>query len=230
MKTLFLSLLIFGIIFADSLAQGDKTPLMKHPDSSKWDNLFTADLKNATFSEGVWHNNNGVLFPDVDQVIWSKKIYENFILDLEFKNVEGTNSGVIVYCSDMANWIPNSVEIQIADDFADVWKNADKTWHCAAIFGHLAPSKSVVKKPGEWNRMTISCIGKNIRVVLNNELVTVMDMNLWTRATLNPDGTKIPDWLSTPFSKLATKGYIGLQGKHANAIVYFRNIKIRELK
>ena len=43
--------------------------------------------------------------------------YENFIVDLEFKNEKGTNSGVIVYCTDRKDWIPNSVEVQIADDF-----------------------------------------------------------------------------------------------------------------
>ena len=36
--------------------------------------------------------------------------YDNFVLDLEFKTESGTNSGVIVYCSDRRNWIPNSLE------------------------------------------------------------------------------------------------------------------------
>jgi hypothetical protein len=29
---------------------------------------------------------------------------------------------------------------------------------------------------------------------------------------------------------LPTRGFIGLQGKHAGAPIYFRNIKIKELK
>jgi len=52
-------------------------------------------------------------------------------------------------------------------------------------------------------------------VALNDELVNEMDMDLWTSATKNPDGSDIPAWLSTPFNKLATHGFIGLQGKHA---------------
>jgi hypothetical protein len=55
-------------------------------------------------------------------------------------------------------------------------------------------------------------------------------MDLWTSATKNPDGSEIPSWLSTPFNQLKTKGYIGLQGKHAGAPIYFRNVKIKELK
>jgi hypothetical protein len=79
-------------------------------------------------------------------------------VDLEFKTANGTNSGVIVYCSNPNNWIPNSVEIQIADDFAPQWAKSPKTWQCAAIFGHLAAKKIAVKKPGEWNRMTITIV------------------------------------------------------------------------
>ena len=59
-----------------------------------------------------------------DKCIWTKKVYDNFVLDLEFKNAPETNSGVIVYCSDAEDWIPNSVEIQIADDYNDKWAKA----------------------------------------------------------------------------------------------------------
>ena len=87
-----------------------------------------------------------------------------------------------------------------------------------------------MKKPGEWNRYKITCKDKMITVVLNGEKVTEMDMAKWTSATENPDGSKIPPWLSTPFAELATKGKIGLQGKHAGAPIYFRNLKIKEIK
>jgi hypothetical protein len=149
---------------------------------------------------------------------------------LEFKTADGTNSGVIVYCSDTKRWIPNSVEIQIADDFAEKWANSPETWQCAAVFGHLPAKKSLVKKPGEWNRMTIACKDQMIYVVLNGKLVTETDMSNWTLATTNPDGSEIPSWLSKPKAELPTKGKIGLQGKHAGAPIYFRNVKIKELR
>ncbi len=201
-----------------------------HPNTENWPDLFEADLSNAIFPEGVWTVEDGVLTASEDQAIWTKKDHDNFILDLEFKTAPGTNSGVIVYCSDMKNWIPNSVEIQIADDFAEKWSKAPDTWHCGAIFGHLAPSKSVVKKPGQWNRFTIRCRDQKIDVALNGQRITSMDMSLWTSAKTNPDGSEIPSWLSKPLSELPTKGKIGLQGKHAGAPIWFRNIKIRELR
>ena len=200
------------------------------PREPRWADLFAPDLSNAEFPAGIWTVADGVLTASEDQAIWTKRDYENFVLDLEFMTAPGTNSGVIVYCSDVANWIPNSVEIQIADDFADEWAKAPATWHCGAIFGHLAPAKSAVKKPGEWNRYTITCAGKRISVVLNGETVTDMDMSLWTSAKANPDGGEIPAWLSRPKAELATKGRIGFQGKHAGAPIYFRNVKIKEMQ
>ena len=38
--------------------------------------------------------------------------------------------------------------------------------------------------------------------------------------------SEIPSWLPTPFAELPTKGYIGLQGKHGDANIFFRNVRI----
>jgi hypothetical protein len=216
-----------GIAFGQLGLEG---PPPLEPDTSGWQDLFAPDLSNAVFSEGVWYVKDGVLTADKDECIWTKKQYKNFILSLEFKNAPGSNSGVIVYCSDLKNWIPNSIEIQICDDFSEKWSKMPPTWHCGAIFGRLAPKKSVVRKPGEWNRMVIKCVGPMIYVVLNGELVTEMDMRKWTSAKTNPDGSSIPPWLSRPAAELDQVGYIGLQGKHGDAAIYFRNIKILELQ
>jgi hypothetical protein len=136
---------------------------------------------------------------------------------------------VLVYATDTNNWIPNSVEIQIADDYAPQWAKSPKTWQCAAIFGRLAPTRQTVKQPGQWNRMTITCKGQQIEVMLNGEGVTQMDMTKWTSATKNPDGSAIPAWLNRPLAELATKGHVGLQGQHSGAPIYFRNMKIKQL-
>jgi hypothetical protein len=198
-----------------------------HPDSSSWNDLFAADLSDAVFPQGVWTFEDGVLTAAKDECIWTRKDYDNFVLDLEFKNAPDTNSGVIVYCSEMKNWIPNSVEIQIADDHSDKWGNAPKTWQCGAVFGRLPASDSVVKKPGEWNRMTVTCRGPKIHIALNGKAVAEMDMRKWTSAKQNPDGSEIPSWLSKPLAEIPTQGRVGLQGKHAGAPIWFRNMKIR---
>ena len=197
----------------------------------EWKPLFNTELSNSIFPKAAWNiDANGNLTAIEDQCIFTQKTYKNFVLDLEFKTADGTNSGVIVHCSDTENWIPNSVEIQIADDYATEWSKADPTWQCGAIFGHLAAEKRMVKKPGEWNHYTITCVDRQIWVVLNGELVNHMDMNRWLSGSQNPDGSAIPPWLSKPFATLPLEGHIGLQGKHAGAPIWFRNIQIREIK
>jgi hypothetical protein len=227
MKKKLLSCLLIAVSL--SCYSQNSHPKSNHPDSKPWDNLFKEDLSDADYAPGVWTSKDGIITADEDQIIFSKLEYENFVLDLEFNMEPGANSGVVVYCTNKKDWIPNSVEIQIADDSHEKWANSPGTWQCAAIFGHLAPSEKVAKKPGEWNRMTITCKAQIINVVLNDKPVTSMDMSKWTSSKTNPDGSEIPSWLSNPFSGLPTKGFIGLQGKHAGAKVYFRNVKIAEL-
>ena len=87
----------------------------------------------------------------------------------------------------------------------------------------------MVKQPGEWNRYTITCQGQLIYVVLNNQLVNIIDLSQFTSATVNPDGTKPPAWFSKAPATLPLHGFIGLQGKHAGAPIYYRNLKIKPL-
>ena len=122
------------------------------------------------------------------------------------------------------------MEIQIGDDYYFKDKGWVPNYMCGGIFGHLAPVKTLVKPAGEWTHMNIRCEGQQITVILNGEISADMDMALWTSATKNQDGSDIPSWLPTPFAELPTKGYIGLQGKHGEANIYFRNIKIAPIK
>jgi hypothetical protein len=202
-----------------------------HPDTSTegWNNLFNADLSNAKDPKGVWSISDGIITASEDHNIWSPKEYDNFIIDLEFKTAEGTNSGVVVYASDIDDWIPNSVEIQIADDYAKQWSEAPATWQCGAAFGRLEATERRVKQPGEWNRYTITAKDNIIDIALNGALVNRLDMSKWTHPTTNPDGSEIPSWLSKPLATLPTRGHIGFQGKHAGAPIYFRNIRVKEL-
>lgn len=204
-------------------------PLASAEDEEAFEPLFNDDLSNATFPEGVWtRDKDGVITASKDQIIWTKKDYENFVLKLEFKNGEGTNSGVFVHASDTKNWVTDSVEIQLADDFSEKWSSKPGSWQCAAIFGRQAASIKAVKKPGEWNQMTISVSGPLITVELNGQKVNSVDLSDFTNATKNPDGTTPPKWLSKPLAKLPRKGKIGFQGKHGGAPIFLRKVEIME--
>jgi len=194
-----------------------------------WKPLVAEDGSNAEFSADAWALKDGVWEASKDACLWTRDSFENYLLDLEFKTAEGTNSGVILHCSDVKEWIPNSVEVQIADPFAEKWAKADSKMHGGGIFGHLAPLQQVTRKPGEWNRMVIQAKGDEITVWLNGVQTAHMDMSEWTSEKINPDGSKIPGWLSKSKATLATKGRIGLQGKHGAAQVWFRNMRIKAM-
>jgi hypothetical protein len=224
-----LSVLLAGLTIATVWAD-DAVSVKSHPDSTNWQNLFNPDLSNAIYPKGIWRYENGELIATEDQFIWTKKEYENFAVDLEFKNVEGSNSGVMLYCTDLNNPYSHVVEVQLLDDYAKQWASIAKNWQCAAIFGHQAPTKQMVKKPGPWNRMTVTCRGPRISVVLNGELVTELDMRKCTSAKTNPDGSEIPPFLGQPpLAQMPTKGHIGLQGSHHGVPTDFRNVKFKLL-
>ncbi len=225
------SALAILIFFCSSMYA--QKPAVAHPNTSDsgWVDLFKPDLSNAIFPKKVWSvNKDGIFTASKDETLWSEKMYDNFIVDLEFKTAKGSNSGVFVHGSDLQHPIENAVEIQITDDFDKEWATSPPDWQCAAIFGHQSASIHNVKKPGEWNHYTISCIGRKIWVVLNYQLVNVCDLSLFTSGKKNPDGTDIPEWLNKPYAEIELRGHIGFQGKHAGKPIYFRNIRIKELK
>jgi hypothetical protein len=193
--------------------------------------LFKEDLSNATFPEGVWtRDENGILTASKDQIIWSNDDYDDFILSLEFKNGEGTNSGVFVHASDTNAWVTDSIEVQLADDFSPKWASKPRSWQCGAIFGRQGAYARAVKAPGEWNQMVIICSGPMITVHLNGQRVNTIDLRDFGSAKTNPDGSTPPNWLSkkSPAS-LPHKGKIGFQGKHGGAPIYLRNVQVAKL-
>jgi hypothetical protein len=215
--------------WAAAVRADEALPPKSHPDSSGWHDLFRADLSDAIYPKGIWFIEDGALTASQDQCIWTKNKYEDCMVDLEFKNSPAANSGVFLHCSNIEQFVTNSVEVQILDDYAPKWATVAKSWQCGGIFGRLAPSKQTVKKAGQWNRMTITCKGPMIYVLLNGAQITEFDMRKWTNAKRNPDGSETPPWLGKAAAELPLAGHIGLQGKHGGAPIYFRNLKIKAL-
>lgn len=211
-----------------ALATALTLPLKTHPDSSAWPDLIAADNSNMRCEKsGVWSVRDGVLTATEDVNLWTKDDYGDCVVDLEFRFEAGANSGVFFYLSDEKQWMPHSVEIQICDDAAPQWQAKPATWHAGAFFGHQAPTKSAVKPAGEWNRMTITCQGARITVLLNGDLVNEIDLTRWTDGAHNPDGSEVPSWLrGQPWATLPHRGKIGFQGRHAGAGIEFRSAKV----
>jgi len=94
-----------------------------------------------------------------------------------------------------------------------------------AVYDCLAPAKNPVKPPGEWNHCRIACQGSKITVALNGQQIIDMDLDRWTEAHKNPDGT--PNKFPRPMKDFARKGHVGLQD-HGRP-VWYRNIRLQPL-
>ena len=203
-------------------------PIRVNPDTSDWTYLFGEKLEDAEFDPDVWSiDAEGVLHATRDEMIWSKEKYGDCVIDLEVMNSKDSNSGVVIQCSDKANWIPNALEIQVYDSFEH---NPVDMSSFGAVYGRCGPVINMTKAPGEWNRMTVITLGKMIYVAINGEIVTIMDKSLWIQADKNPDGTDVFSWLINKApAETANEGYVGLQGLHQGVPVVYRNVKIKSL-
>ena len=133
-----------------------------------WQSLFGEDLSQADYDPQVWSiDKDGVISATKDQLICTKKDWQNFELELEFKLFQGSNSGVVIYMSDK-NWIPNSLEVQIADNK----KFAEPRTTCGSIYG---TTDSKIKEPlaiGVWHKMKIRANGQMVDVWINGQHAT----------------------------------------------------------
>lgn len=165
---------------------------------------------------------DGSIRPNRHGDIWTKQIFGDFVLDLEFKVARNANSGIFLRCDDISNWLNRSIEMQVLDSYG---REAGKH-DCGAIYDILEPAVNTAKPTGEWNHVTITCIGSKINVLLNDQQVIDLDLNNWTQAHQNPDGT--PNKFECAYKDMPRCGHIGLQD-HGD-YVWYRNIRLRELQ
>jgi len=212
MKLALILSLIAGLTFAAD-----------HPDTAGWKDLFAADLSN-TVAPGGWGFTNGELVAKDHDTLWTKASYGDFILDLEFKVIAESNSGVFLRSGDIKN-VLSALEVQVHDS-----ADGSKYGMVAAIYDAMPPTKSMAKPIGEWNHFTITCQGSKVSILFNGEIVIDADLNNWPEAGKNPDGT--PNKFKKALKDYARSGPIGLQGLHgkAQAPVWYRNVKIKVIE
>ena len=196
-----------------------------NPNEGGWRPLFDGtDLAGWTSAAGQqpgkgWIVDDGALVrkePAGD--LWTKGRFGDFILDLEFQTTG--NSGVFIRTDKPTDNAQTGLEIQIerpARFFPD--KHS-----CGALYDALAPTKEASNKDG-WNHLVITARGPQITVVMNNEPIIDADLDRWTEAGKNPDGTK--NKFNTALKDFKREGHIGLQDE--GNVVRFRNIKISRL-
>lgn len=182
--------------------------------------LFMKDLSNASMQKNGWSFKNGVLKAEGKGDIWTKEDYANFVIDLEFQCADDTNSGVFLRTGDIVNWLHTGIEVQIQQQDIDTNRH-----NMGGLFDVIGPSKSLIKPAGKWNHYTIIAQDNTIISVLNGETVMGADLDNWTEAHKNPDGSA--NKFNTAYKDMPKTGKIGLQ-YHGHPVA-FRNMTVKTL-
>jgi hypothetical protein len=147
--------------------------------------------------------------------LWTEKRYGDFVLELEFKTTG--NSGVFIRTDKPTDNVQTGIEIQVDNPGRKPDKHS-----VGAIYDLVAPVKEAGKK-NEWNELRVTAVDNVLTVELNKDLIAEMDLNRWTEAGKNPDGSK--NKFSTALKDFKREGHIGFQD-HGSAVMY-RNVRLK---
>jgi len=160
-------------------------------------------------TEEAWSVQKGLLSCNGEGHGWIRPegTYEDFVLRLQYRISQNGDSGIFLRTSEEGRPAFQGMEIQLLDDrFRPIDKKST-----GAIYDSVAPSSNPSKRAGAWNDIEVSCIGRRVRVVLNDK--EVVDCNLDEHDDLK---NRLP------------RGFIGLQN-HGTPID-FRDVRIKVLK
>ena len=173
-----------------------------------------------------WSIQNGVIRFDPASgrgTIITRKQYDDFILELDWKVAERGNSGIFYRISeDTAKAWMTGPEMQVLDNQGHP-NGRNPLTRAGALYGLYAPAAEAAHPAGEWNHVRIVVDGRHVEHWLNGVKVVAYDFGSddWQERI---SGTKFEKmrW----FGRNET-GHIGLQD-HGDP-VWYRNVKIRPL-
>lgn len=180
-------------------------------------------------SEETWHATGNLLENSGNPigVVRSEKMYENFIMQVEWRHLEkGGNSGIFIWCDarpDSATRLPMGMEIQMLElDWVNQHLQNGEKPPIAYVHGELFGAGGMTAVPdnprgerskslenrckgvGEWNTYTAVCVDGTVKLSINGKFVNSI--------------------------RLASKrkGYLCLEAEGAK--MEFRNLQIIELE
>jgi hypothetical protein len=147
--------------------EGRRAPALKPSATVKWDkanDLFNGrDLtgwkpRSAGVKNG-WVVRKGVLInAEPGNDLLTRQTFGDFKLQVEFRYPKGSNSGI---------YLRGRYEVQIEDNYGD----EPDSHKIAGVYGFLTPRINAAKKPGEWQAMEITLVGREVTITLNGERV-----------------------------------------------------------
>lgn len=166
------------------------------------------------------HGGNG-------DILFYKKEYKNFELSIDWKTEKAGNSGIFYYVRE----VPGkpiyyaAPEVQVLDN-VDASDNKIDSHLAGSLYDILPADPKTVKPAGEWNTCVIKVKNGKAEHWMNGK--KVVSYKLWTpewdAMVAKSKFKSFPGWQEG----ISKQGYIGLQDHGYD--IWFRNIKIRELK
>src|SRR5712671_849652 len=130
---------------------GKPIPLFNGKDLSGW--------KMAGSGTTVWTVENGSLVsPGNGPELINDSKFEDFKLHLEFNCGANSNSGI---------YLRGRYEVQVETDSIE----EPPSHHMGGVYGFLAPSPELPRKPGEWQSFDITLTGRWITVIQNGQTI-----------------------------------------------------------
>ncbi len=152
----------------------------------------------------------------------TEKEYSDFHLKLEYRYQSGCNTGLGIRCPSEGNPTFTGIEIQLLDDSAEKYRNLRAEQYTGSLYYQVAPTQKPELKPaGEWNQCEVICIGDQVTIKINGQIINEVDL-------AKPDGKNKLN-TSKPW-KLAERppiGHIALQSHPSQ--VDFRNLTVKDL-
>lgn len=146
----------------------------------------------------------------------TEKEYSDFELLVEFNVPKNANSGVFFRAPRTGDPWVTGMEAQLLDDGGDKWASLRPDQYTGAIYAVVPPSERATRPAGEWQQMSIICIGDQCRISVNGKIVVDVALGSLTAEQRK----KVP-------GVDRRRGFIGLQN-HGDRI-QFRTILIRDL-
>ena len=209
--------------FLNTGVNNNHNTLSKKEKKEKYEILFDGtDMSNWISNSNEYKLIDGcIVMQPVDGYgnLYTKIVYDNFILRFEFLLTPEANIGLGLrhnIVTEKSGY--DGMELQILDNSAPVYANLKPYQYHGSLYGWVPAKTGYLKPTGEWNYQEVVADGSNIKIMLNGN--TILDTDIQEVLKDVPEDKR-------PKTLLYKKGHIAFLGH--NSVIKLRNIRIKEL-